>query len=78
MGDSLATRFGFKDTEIFRKTALDALATNGTREQQQRSAALAAVNDMRRVIGLARGGRDQVAVHSQQAPKPAPTQAIFR
>jgi hypothetical protein len=65
MGDSLAARFGF-DPSILRKTALKALAVDGSPDQVARSAALAAIPAARRVIGLAKGGRDQVADQVQR------------
>jgi hypothetical protein len=57
VGDSIAARFGFKP-EILRETALKALAVDGTLEQQARSRALAALPAARRLLALARAGRD--------------------
>jgi hypothetical protein len=68
MGDSLAARFGF-DPSILRQTALQALAVNGSADQVKRSAALAAIPAARRVIGLAKGGRDQVADQVRRGPR---------
>ncbi len=76
MGRSLAARFNFDGT-ILRKTALQALAVNGTEDQIARSAALAALPAARRVIGLARGGRDSIAEEVQRPPKPAPSTAMM-
>ena len=77
MGKSVAARFGF-DPAILRKTALQALAVDGTPDQVARSAALAAVPQARRVIALARGGRDNVASQVQRAPKAQPSAAMMR
>jgi hypothetical protein len=76
MGRSLAARFNFDGT-ILQKTALQAVAVSGTEDQIRRSAALAAIPAARRVIGLARGGRDNVASEVQRPPKPAPSEAMF-
>jgi hypothetical protein len=67
-GKSLAARYGLKDSEMFRKVALQALAANGTEDQRRRSAALAAIPAARRALTLARAGRDHVAQESQRAP----------
>ncbi|MGA7911181.1 MAG: hypothetical protein WCC30_06500 [Candidatus Dormiibacterota bacterium] len=56
-GDSVAARFGFRPA-ILRETALKALAADGTLEQQARSRALAALPAARRVLALAKAGRD--------------------
>jgi hypothetical protein len=76
MGRSLAARFNF-DAGIFTKTALQALAVDGTEDQVRRSKALAAIPAARRVIALAKGGRDQAAAEAQKAPKPAPSTAMM-
>jgi hypothetical protein len=76
MGKSLAARFGL-DPAIFRKVALEALAVNGTPAQVARSKALAALPAARRVIELARAGRDHIADESQRPPKPAPSTALM-
>ncbi len=76
MGTSLAARFGF-DAAILQKTALEALAVNGTEDQVRRSKALAAIPAARRVLGLARGGRDNVAQETQRPPAPKPSQALM-
>lgn len=76
MGDSLAARFNFEPA-ILRKTALQALAVNGTEDQVARSAALAAIPAARRVIGLARGGRDHVAEQVPIPPRPSPSTAMM-
>ena len=69
LGKSLAARFNL-DGSIFRKVALESLAVNGSRDQVARSAALAAIPAARRVIGLAKGGRDAVSEQVQRPPKP--------
>jgi hypothetical protein len=76
MGRSLGARFGL-DPAIFRKVALEALAVNGTSAQVARSKALAAIPAARRVIELARGGRDHIAAESQRPPAPAPSTALM-
>ncbi len=68
LGDSLGARFNF-DSAILRKVALESLAVNGTEDQVRRSQALAAIPAARRVIGLAKAGRDNVAEQSQRAPR---------
>jgi len=68
-GKSIGARFGF-DASILRKVALESLAVNGSRDQVARSAALAAIPAARRVIGLAKGGRDAVSEQVQRPPKP--------
>jgi hypothetical protein len=76
MGDSLAARFGFK-ADVLRRAALQGLAVDGTQDQVRRAKALAAVESMRRVIGLSRAGRDNVAQAVQRPPKPAPSTALM-
>lgn len=76
MGESLAARFNF-DPAVFQKTALQALAVDGTEDQVRRSKALAELPAARRVIGLARGGRDQAVEEVQRPPKPAPSTAMM-
>jgi len=72
MGDSLAARFNF-DAGILRKVALEALASPevGSDDQVRRSAALAAIKNMKRAIGLAKGGRDLVAEEVKRPPRAA-------
>jgi hypothetical protein len=76
MGDSLVARYGLKDPEVFRKTALQSLAVNGTPEQQARSRALAEMPAARRALGLARGGRDFVIEHLKRPVAPNPSEAL--
>ena len=57
VGLSIAARFGFR-AEVLRETALKALAVDGTPEQIARSRALAALPAARRVLALAKAGRD--------------------
>jgi hypothetical protein len=68
LGKSLAARYNL-DGSIFRKVALETLAVNGTEDQVRRSRALTAIPAARRVLGLAKGGRDQVADQVQRAPR---------
>jgi hypothetical protein len=67
-GKSIGARFGF-DASILRKVALESLAVNGSRDQVARSAALAAIPQARRVLGLAKAGRDNVAEQVRRAPR---------
>jgi hypothetical protein len=67
-GKSIGARFGF-DASILRKVALESLAVNGTEDQVRRSRALAAIPQARRVIGLAKGGRDAVSEQERRAPR---------
>jgi hypothetical protein len=67
-GRSIAARFGF-DPAILRKVALESLAINGSPAQVRHSQALASIPAARRALGLARGGRDQVADQVQRAPR---------
>jgi hypothetical protein len=76
MGDSLAARFSF-DAAVLRTTALKSLGDNGTQDQIARSAALNALKNVRRVIGLARGGRDQVVANIKRGPAPKPSAALM-
>jgi hypothetical protein len=76
MGESLAARFAFEPA-ILRRVALEALGVNGTEDQVRRSAALAAIPAMRRVIGLARGGRDNAVEHVKRPPARKPSTALM-
>jgi len=67
-GKSIGARFGF-DASILRKVALESLAVNGSEDQVRRSQALAAIPAARRVIGLAKGGRDAVSEQVRRAPR---------
>jgi hypothetical protein len=69
MGASLGARFNF-DPAILEKTALQALAVNGTEDQIRRSRALAAIPSARRALGLAKAGRDHVASEAPKPPRP--------
>jgi hypothetical protein len=76
-GRSLAARFKLKDSSIFTKVALDALAINGSADQVARSEALNALKNVRRVLQLSRAGRDQVIEHVRRGPAPKPTAALM-
>jgi hypothetical protein len=56
-GAALAERFKFS-AELLSQAALEGLARDGSPEQVARSQALASIEKAKRVIGLARGGRD--------------------
>ncbi len=67
MGKSLAARFGF-DAAVLTKVALRALGEHGTEDQRRRAAAVAAIPAARRVLALAKAGRDNVAAETQRVP----------
>jgi len=75
-GQSLAARFGFKP-DALRKNALEALAEDGNDAQRRHSAALAAIPAARRVVALARAGRDTAAQDVLRPPAPAPSQGLM-
>jgi hypothetical protein len=69
-GASLVARYRLKDSDVFRRVALETLAARGSEDQRRRSEALASIGKMRRVLGLARGGRDHAIEHVKRAPAP--------
>jgi len=75
-GLSMAARFRLKDAAGLRRAAFEGLAVNGTDSQRARAAALGQFDQVRRVIGLARAGRDYAAEQVKRPVAPNPSEAL--